>query len=294
MYIEIIKTKDQDTEFKELAEYVKNKTYLTKPNKALELTSNIIAHNTSNYTAWWIRRRCLEVMQTEKSALISELKGFTRTALEESVKSYQIWYHRMWLLKRLGTEVSKDLLADELADVCEHLEADSKNHCAWEFRQELVSYFKLPIEPEYEYAENMILSDPRNNSAWNYRQWLCQQSSPEFADDIRKRETKFVGTWLQRTPTNEACFHYLLGLFQDPITKTPSHLPSLKLIHPSVRDIIMSLTTPEAAPKTHMLELKAALLIAEGNQQEARQLYDTLTSEDFTHAGYYQWLKSNA
>eukprot|EP01057_Protomagalhaensia_wolfi_P000887 Protomagalhaensia_wolfi_Nauph_80__886@NODE_150_length_3412_cov_153_592647_g111_i0_p3_GENE_NODE_150_length_3412_cov_153_592647_g111_i0NODE_150_length_3412_cov_153_592647_g111_i0_p3_ORF_typecomplete_len196_score37_85PPTA/PF01239_22/0_19PPTA/PF01239_22/1_4e06PPTA/PF01239_22/1_5PPTA/PF01239_22/2_1e08DUF1510/PF07423_11/0_15_NODE_150_length_3412_cov_153_592647_g111_i023822969 len=190
-YINISFTPEQTKAFQELQKCISNKAYLDNEDdrqQALQVAATVIAFNSSNYTAWWLRRRCLEILNSPKE-LIDELKGFTRTWLDAAPKSYQGWQHRLWLLQHIQSD-SKELLEEELEDVSRHLDDDSKNVCAWEFRQKLVVQWSLPLEREYEYVEAMILSDCRNNSAWNYRQWLCTLSAPKYEAEIRKRETK--------------------------------------------------------------------------------------------------------
>eukprot|EP01054_Gregarina_sp_Poly1_P004482 Gregarina_sp_Poly_1__4481@NODE_240_length_10883_cov_144_711446_g211_i0_p5_GENE_NODE_240_length_10883_cov_144_711446_g211_i0NODE_240_length_10883_cov_144_711446_g211_i0_p5_ORF_typecomplete_len297_score42_65PPTA/PF01239_22/1_9e02PPTA/PF01239_22/1_3e05PPTA/PF01239_22/0_022PPTA/PF01239_22/6_1e06DUF2315/PF10231_9/0_1DUF2315/PF10231_9/1_6e03DUF4034/PF13226_6/0_22DUF4034/PF13226_6/4e03DUF4034/PF13226_6/2_3e03_NODE_240_length_10883_cov_144_711446_g211_i068977787 len=289
-FIQIHITDEQNTIFQQLARFVESKLYEQQPAEGLLIAANAIAINNSNYTAGWLRRRCLE--QQNDTALINEVKGFTRTWLEQAPKSYQAWYHREWLMKRIQN-VSKEFLEDDLANVAEHLDDDSKNHCAWQYRQAIICHFKLPLEPEYEFVENLMLSDCRNNSAWTYRQWLCSLAAPELQNDIRKRETKYVAMWIRRTPTNEACFHYLMGMFQDPISKFPAHLPPLSQIHQTARDVIFELASA-SEPSSLILEMKAAILMAEGKNNEAKNVCTTLRSDlDPVRAGYFEWLALN-
>eukprot|EP01056_Protomagalhaensia_sp_Gyna25_P004640 Protomagalhaensia_sp_Gyna_25__4639@NODE_430_length_3466_cov_76_185293_g331_i0_p3_GENE_NODE_430_length_3466_cov_76_185293_g331_i0NODE_430_length_3466_cov_76_185293_g331_i0_p3_ORF_typecomplete_len203_score45_48PPTA/PF01239_22/0_059PPTA/PF01239_22/1_5e07PPTA/PF01239_22/8_8PPTA/PF01239_22/2_3e08DUF2682/PF10909_8/0_14DUF2682/PF10909_8/4_5e03RRP14/PF15459_6/0_095_NODE_430_length_3466_cov_76_185293_g331_i023222930 len=197
-YIHIAFTEEHAQAFNALHTSISTKSYLTHDDddnddhdvrqKALQVAANVIAFNSSNYTAWWLRRRCLETLKPSAKELLDELKGFTRTWLDAAPKSYQAWQHRLWLLQHI--QLDSKLLEDELEDVSRQLDDDSKNVCAWEFRQRMVVQWSLPTEREYEYVEAMILSDCRNNSAWNYRQWLCTLSESKYEAEIRKRETK--------------------------------------------------------------------------------------------------------
>jgi protein farnesyltransferase/geranylgeranyltransferase type-1 subunit alpha len=60
--------------------------------RALEVTSAVVRLNAANYTAWHLRRLCLEAVRT-KDDLRVELEFVERLMLD-SPKNYQIWFHR--------------------------------------------------------------------------------------------------------------------------------------------------------------------------------------------------------
>jgi len=178
--------------------------------RAFNLTDKIIGINSGDYTAWWLRRRCIEAKLT--STTDEEELCYVLDWIRESPKNYQAWYHRRWLL--LQTDITKDpdVVISELVSCNDNLEEDAKNHCAWQYRQFLMETFKMDFKPEFEYIDQLLTLDPRNNSAWNYRFWLFEHGDKL---SLLPNEVEFSLHWIKLTPHNESPYNYLLGLLRN-------------------------------------------------------------------------------
>lgn len=294
----ILQTNSHDYEpIKTVLDLLQAKKY---DGQSLQQSEPAISVNPNDYNLWWFRRRCLEQLNelnesNKPTALQLELDRVGEVLFKHQ-KSYQLWYHRRWLVDRLLN--IQPSLAEEEIDAIELLaDEDTKNHNYWEYRQWLVQRAKLPIEREYTMIEDLILSDARNNSVWNYREWLCSLSAPEHLDSVRKRETKYALTWLERTPDNEAVVNYLLGWYEDPSageqsaakrSATAKKLIPLRNAHPLLKSTILKLLSE--SPTAFILDIAAKIAWSEGNIHEAFKIYSELASGKFTfYTGIPRW-----
>lgn len=71
--------------------------------RALNLTTEMVTYNPSDYTAWYHRRRCLEEVQKD-AKFESELE-FTAKGIATCPKCYQVWHHRRWLMQQVLANV---------------------------------------------------------------------------------------------------------------------------------------------------------------------------------------------
>ena len=115
------------------------------------LTGEIIDLNSSYYTAWYYRRKCLTEIETLRYNLLHEMEWLNALALQ-SAKNYQLWQHRRNLVKLLTSQSSRPHphphphmiydLNNELNHTAQVLALDAKNYHAWSHRQWLLFTYK--------------------------------------------------------------------------------------------------------------------------------------------------------
>nr|CEL72047.1 TPA: Protein farnesyltransferase/geranylgeranyltransferase type-1 subunit alpha, related [Toxoplasma gondii VEG] len=162
----------------------------------LEETAEALDVNSGSYTVWMLRRRVL----TQFPSLLNfdELE-FVRDWTRASLKNYQAWFHRRWVVERLlecmrgnktcgGKSETTDpeaealrseeaLCEDELKDVTAILQKDAKNMSAWSHRVWIRSVYAQPLDVEFSWNMQWLRADPFNNSAWMFRQFLANEKA---------------------------------------------------------------------------------------------------------------------
>ncbi|KAM3569167.1 hypothetical protein VYU27_008731 [Nannochloropsis oceanica] len=145
------------------------------------LAGEVIEMNAAHYTAWWLRRRCLECLVAEAQAggkgwekggdeaveaLYDEELAYARQMADENPKNYQVWFHRQAIVAQTQDP------SHELEAVARTLKGDGKNYHAWAYRQWLLQTFQTGWEAEKQFVDELLEEDPRNNSAWNQRWFI--------------------------------------------------------------------------------------------------------------------------
>ncbi|KEP63256.1 UNVERIFIED_CONTAM: hypothetical protein HHA_297510 [Hammondia hammondi] len=162
----------------------------------LEETAEALDVNSGSYTVWMLRRRVL----TQFPSLLNfdELE-FVRDWTRASLKNYQAWFHRRWVVERLlecmreneasggkgdtadaeaeALRSAEALCEDELKDVTAVLQKDAKNMSAWSHRVWLRSVYAQPLDVELSWNMQWLRADPFNNSAWMFRQLLANENA---------------------------------------------------------------------------------------------------------------------
>ena len=136
--------------------------------RAYLLTGEVIDQSEGNYTAWFYRRKMIDLLKLSYEDEMAWLRGPTGLGLE---KNYQIWHHRRCIAEVLGAKNDFDAEIDFLRKI---FESDCKNYHAWSYRIWLVERFSL-WEGELEYAESLLDKEVTNNSAWSYRYFLLNR-----------------------------------------------------------------------------------------------------------------------
>jgi len=159
-----------------------------KSERALQITSEVIALNAANYTAWYYRRILLQELNKDYN---KELEFVSQMA-EDNPKNYQIWYHRKSIVEKTG-DFSKELEATEKS-----IAVDSKNYHAWSHRQWVVETNKLWVE-ELNFIDRLLKEDLRNNSAWNQRYFVITQNGKKTIDKMtREQEIDYSFSWIKK------------------------------------------------------------------------------------------------
>lgn len=178
--------------------------------RALDLTTSVLAQNAANYTAWYYRALLIKDLGIDPN---SEL-DFVASIAEDNAKNYQIWHHRRLMLERLGENANG---VAELAFTTQVLEEDEdqKNYHAWahryyttqtnnirkcqyliqlrirnDNRQWVITTFKL-WDGELAFVESLLLRDRRNNSAWNQRYFVLHNTHETFDNTLIEREIEY-------------------------------------------------------------------------------------------------------
>lgn len=182
-----------------------------KSERCLNITAEVIRHNSANYTAWYWRRKCLEDIDCAKWS-DSEI-AFANDWAIKSPKNYQVWFHRRWLVEQLKSSVPA-MLSSELQYLDKVFDEDSKNYNAWSHRLFVTTLFGTAAsEEELQFTDVMLVKDIRNNSAWSYRRQLLDRMHPEGLNSSRcLEEVAFCLEALELTPDNESPWCYLRSL----------------------------------------------------------------------------------
>jgi protein farnesyltransferase/geranylgeranyltransferase type-1 subunit alpha len=180
--------------------------------EALEVTKVVIDMNSSSYTAWYWRRKCLLVPPGGYESLTSLLMDecdFVDDWCCRNPKNYQIWFHRRWLVTELHSrQLTDDLLSSELESIDVLIELEPKHYNAWSHRLFLLTLFPHIVRSELEFSSKFISLDVRNNSAWSYRREVVSRLVPTDPS-LPSSEIEFTLSQLRLAPSNESPWVYL-------------------------------------------------------------------------------------
>mmetsp|Transcript_7424 Transcript_7424/g.13234 ORF Transcript_7424/g.13234 Transcript_7424/m.13234 type:complete len:334 (-) Transcript_7424:25-1026(-) len=263
--------------------------------RVMELTADVIEHNSANYTAWYYRRRCLKELGLD---LAAELE-FTDQWAADSPKNYQVWYHRRWLIAEIAAGIAAQKSAEvatveisELAkrELLYHQEVmqrndDFKNYNGWSHRQFIVRQFKL-WEGEIDFILELLDDDIRNNSAWNHRYTVVKNLHWPFSRETIQSEVSFTLQMLEQCYTNESAWNYLAAFTGDGEGKLPvTEFPALEVL--CLKIIAESGSRLELA--RFAIETMALLHEARGEKQKAIERYEELKRVDKIRLCYWDW-----
>lgn len=183
--------------------------------EALELTELVIDMNSSSYTAWYWRRKCLLDQFDEGDSSHRRLMDecdFVDDWCCRNPKNYQIWFHRRWLVTELHSrQLTDDLLSSELESIDVLIELEPKHYNAWSHRLFLLTLFPHTVRSELEFSFKFISLDVRNNSAWSYRREVVSRLLPT-EPSLPASEIQFTLSELRLAPSNESPWVYLRSL----------------------------------------------------------------------------------
>eukprot|EP00055_Hartaetosiga_balthica_P005144 m.14636 g.14636 ORF g.14636 m.14636 type:complete len:324 (-) comp4346_c0_seq1:858-1829(-) len=174
--------------------------------RALQLTTEIIAFNPAHYTVWHYRRKLLDSIDAD---LREELCYISRV-IEENIKNYQVWHHRQEIATRLNDPSA------EMEFTKQMLRQDAKNYHAWTYRQWALTHFNLfgrLREDGLGYVNDLLEDDIFNNSAWNHRHFVITKTKT-YTEDIIDEEVDFTLDKVTQAPNNEASINYLRGIIK--------------------------------------------------------------------------------
>lgn len=137
--------------------------------RVILLTDYIVNQCEGHYTAWSLRRRCINSM----NELESEMQWITRYTAD-CPKNYQLWQHRMHIFKAVMQQHDGNALRvrAELEEVLEELARNPKNYHAWQYRQWVIGEFGCNDEEEEKMCRELLKEDPYNNSVYNHLYFL--------------------------------------------------------------------------------------------------------------------------
>jgi len=164
------------------------------------LTGEVVSAMCGSYTAWVIRKNCLEKLGLSYE---KELEFTTELFHHGNEKNYQIWEHRRFLITKINKPDGEIEFLENL------LAKDNKNIHAWGFRKWLVDKFNL-FEQERANLQKFFDEDIRNNSAWNFRYFLYKD---QINNQTLHDELKYIFTSIKEVYDNEAVWNYLNGWF---------------------------------------------------------------------------------
>lgn len=202
--------------------------------RVLLLTEEIIKDlNSSNYTVWEWRWRCIQALGGV-AAHAQQEKALTRSVATSNPKNYQLWNHRRRLALALGAAQAEEEVAFSAA--C--LQHDAKNYHAWAHRQAVLlalagssggacgapsaaqqAQARALWANELAFTERMLRQDVRNNSAWNQRIFVLRNAPPSVAGpppEAYDREVDFATRQLHAVPHNESGWEALRALAAGP------------------------------------------------------------------------------
>ncbi|KAL4422871.1 hypothetical protein ABPG75_009068 [Micractinium tetrahymenae] len=210
--------------------------------RVLSLTEEIIRDlNSSNYTVWEWRWRCIEALGGV-AARGEQEKALTRSVATANPKNYQLWNHR----RRLALALGPGQAEEEMAFSAACLQHDAKNYHAWAHRQAVLlalagggttagyggsstgdaaSSAAQQVQAqalwaaELAFTERLLREDLRNNSAWNQRIFVLRNAPPSAIGppaEAYDREVDFAARQLRQAPHNESCWEALRALAAGP------------------------------------------------------------------------------
>lgn len=263
--------------------------------RALQLTADVIQHNSANYTAWYYRRRCLKELDSD----LEEEMEFTNKWARDCPKNYQVWYHRRWLIsekaqrlrERLdGSEAEQQVRAMAEAELEYHQDVmqindDFKNYNGWSHRQFITSKFNV-WDNELKVVEDLLRDDVRNNSAWNHRYTVLKNTSWPFTDDVRSREVNFTLKALRSCANNESAWNYLSAYFGEGEGKVS--WSSAAAVEALCHEVLAQEPSQERICR-FAVETLARILEARGEFVAAMEKLQALKTIDKMREQYWDW-----
>ncbi|KAK9461091.1 uncharacterized protein V1516DRAFT_695804 [Lipomyces oligophaga] len=252
--------------------------------RALDLTTDLIAINAAHYTTWAFRNR---ILLTIPSDLQQELEWTEELAATNS-KNYQIWNHRERIVDRLQSPTREIPFTTSL------LLEDSKNYHVWTYRQWVIRRFGL-WDGELEFTSQLIESDVRNNSAWNHRHFVLFGPGLQLAPEVIVDEIGYVQHAIEKAPQNLSAWNYLRG-------QTGGDLDSLEEycmgFAPGPMDDeqtteIIDISKP--AVSVHAMEMLADIYAARGELDRAIEYWKLLAEKfDSMRENYWRFRISSS
>jgi geranylgeranyl transferase type-2 subunit alpha len=69
----------------------------------------LLSINPEFYTAWNYRKEIIQNMDFNEDMLLEELQLLEKSLKEGAIKSYSVWFHRFWVIKRIPKLWEKEL-----------------------------------------------------------------------------------------------------------------------------------------------------------------------------------------
>ena len=245
--------------------------------RVYELTSLVISYFPNNYTAWVLRRQCLDKIKEINP--LDELNWLDETIVMNQ-KNYQIWHHRKLLIEKMN-DVSheKNILAKVF-------ESEPKNFHAWIHRIWMIRRFNN-TENEFDFIDKMLKEDVKNNSVWNYRFFLVQYINGDKIDkNIIENEIKYALEKIKECPVNESPYSYIRGY----IIKFNYKYADFNFVKEELENIIKN----NKEDNSYGLNLLLDFYEEEKNGEKFNETIEKLIKVDYIRKKYYGWRKDNS
>ncbi len=171
--------------------------------RVYRLTTLVISMNSGNYTAWYVRRKCLDQLPELGAKLLDEIGYLNANALEMT-KVYQYWHHRRLVINKFGA-----LPPNEYETLQKIYNEDDKNYHMWTYRMWLTQNFSQWKDEEKDIVKK-IETNPKNNSAWSYRYFITFHNVDYTK--VARGEIEFLKSYLAKDLDNESVWVYYKGV----------------------------------------------------------------------------------
>jgi protein farnesyltransferase/geranylgeranyltransferase type-1 subunit alpha len=197
-----------------------------------QLAARLGGGNPKNYQIWYHRRALLEPFfmiantgaegtanHTNVTDKIANELSYVTAVLQKDGKNYHAWSHRQWLVRSANT----DALWEEEKEFGTSRQHNQSIFQTVPFAASLSlidSYVSrlLIIYAMLQHCEanQLLMSDPRNNSAWNQRFFAAHHGTknPLSAADARE-EAHYAIQGAAVDPYNESPWRYLIGIVKE-------------------------------------------------------------------------------
>eukprot|EP01132_Coremiostelium_polycephalum_P007885 gene7885-9704_t len=234
---------------------------------SLSLSKEVLQNNSEYYTIWNYRRLCIQ----------------------QSPKSYWIWYHRKWISVRLDTcDWERELkLCSKLLDL------DLRNFHCWSYRRFVGDRSNLPLEKEFEYTTYKIEQNFSNYSAWHQRSALLPKiySNPHDLFEKLKEELELVRNAVFTEPKDSSSWIYHKWLVGT-IKKIPD-IDYKSVLNNELEQIDELIEMEPDCKWPIYISLLLKLDIGGFNSNDLQSELDKLKKLDPDHINYYNHLSNS-
>ncbi|KAL7068535.1 putative farnesyltransferase / geranylgeranyltransferase type-1, subunit alpha [Cryptosporidium serpentis] len=297
--------KDEDHKMLTLLKIALEKKEFSK--RVFNLTKYIIDFNSQHYTAWYVRRKCIEAMVKELgkepvdiSSLLKSEMSYVHAITYDNPKCYQLWWYRRYILKLIGND------NEDLVYVSCSIQQDAKNISAWAHRVWLIKqFFKDNLDlytTEINFTSALIRDDCRNNSVWCYRHFIFRlllgdETRKLDLEEIILEELEFIIYWLERVPHNEALWNYIRVIFNNPQVgqelESKTTYMNLKAIPPFFEEAVNYIYEEHKVTCHQASYFIACLSYARGNISKVQDCLETLEISDPIRRYFWNWKLCN-
>ena len=252
--------------------------YLSKEisKRVYDLTTIVINNRPTNYSAWVLRRECLD--KVKEINLMDELKWLDDECIKNQ-KNYQMWHHRKLLIEKMNDVSQEKKLLDEI------FKSEPKNFHAWTHRIWMIRRFNN-IEGEYNFIERMLDDDIKNNSVWNYRFFfVLYLNGNKLNHNAIANEINYTIDKIRKCPLNECPYCYIRGL----VTKFKFKLNDFVGLKQELEKLVN-----ENENNRYAMNLLLDCYEEEKNGKKFNEIIEKLIKVDYIRKKYYGWRKINA
>jgi len=179
--------------------------------EALKQTMVVLNLTSECYTCWNYRKKIIEELEKaepeNKSKLHQNELSWTQQLLSAHHKSYNIWYHRQWITKRMeNIDWAKEIQLCNAA-----LDRDQRNFHCWSYRRYVANTFAVPMEDELRFTTAKIEQNFSNYSSWHQRSNLLQKmyaANPEGFLGVLQEDLELVQNAFYTSPEDQSGWFY--------------------------------------------------------------------------------------